>query len=59
MRVPVLAKTETIAMAVSIGAWVGVRAQALEQLMRGATRVTLGVGEKKPVDLRLPAGRRP
>ncbi len=32
---------------------------ALEQLMRGATRVTLGVGEKKSIDLRLPAGRRP
>ena len=32
---------------------------ALDQLMRGATRVTLGVGEKKSLDLRLPAGRRP
>jgi hypothetical protein len=34
-------------------------ASALEQLMRGATRVTLAVGEKKSLDLRLPAGRRP
>ena len=34
-------------------------ADALEALMRGATRVTLREGEKKSLDLRVPAGRRP